>query len=221
MNPVQSATATFTWNNPTNAPFNVSQLGPIVGSATVAQGSTVQPNLKDERFDDMGVVIQHQLGNSLSIEGGFIFRELHHGWETINLALPASLYTLPVQTQVPAAWDAQGNITSTRALTLYDVPKNLITPSLNQISSPSGNNYLYRNLELTVNSAFRSTSRRLPPSTGPTPPPVSKVSPALARLPPASRPIRTSSLITARATAFGRPTSPDLISPHGESRYPR
>ena len=90
MNPVQSATATFTWNNPTNAPFNLSQLGPIVGSATVAQGSTVQPNLKDERFDDMGVVIQHQLGNSLSIEGGFIFRELHHAWETINLALPAN-----------------------------------------------------------------------------------------------------------------------------------
>jgi hypothetical protein len=91
------------------------------------------------------------LGNSLSIEGGFIFRELHHAWETINLALPASLYTLPVQENVPATWDPQGNITSTRPLTLWDVPKNLITPSLNQISSPSGNNYLYRNLELTIN----------------------------------------------------------------------
>jgi Carboxypeptidase regulatory-like domain len=151
VNPVQAATATFTWNNPTNAPFNVSQLGPIVGSATVAQGSTVQPNLDDERFDDMGAVIQHQLGNSLSIEGGFIFRELHHAWETINLALPASLYTLPVQEQVPSTWDAQGNVTATKTLTMYDVPKNLITPSLNQISSPNGNNYLYRNLEVTIN----------------------------------------------------------------------
>jgi hypothetical protein len=36
-------------------------------------------------------------------------------------------------------------------LTMHDVPKNEITPSLNQISSPSGNNYLYRNLELTIN----------------------------------------------------------------------
>ncbi len=84
VNPVQSASATFTWNNPTNAAFNLSQLGSIVGSPTVAQGSTVAPNLKDERFDDMGAIIQHQITNTLSIEGGFVFRELHHGWETIN-----------------------------------------------------------------------------------------------------------------------------------------
>src|SRR5271166_4966971 len=99
----------------------------------------------------MGVVVQHQLGNSLSIEGRFIFRDLHHGWATINLALPSCLYTLPVQAQVPATWDAQGNVTATRALTLYDVTKNLITSSQNQISSPNGNNYLYRNLGFTIN----------------------------------------------------------------------
>jgi len=151
VNPVQSATATFQWINPTNAPFNLSQLGPIVGSPTVAQGSTVQPGLKDERFDDMGVVVQHQIGTTLSIEAGFIFREMHHAWETINLALPDNLYTLPVVENVPATWTPQGVVTSTRQITLYDVPKSEIGPSLNQISSPSGNNYLYRNWELTIN----------------------------------------------------------------------
>lgn len=151
VNPVQSATATFTWNNPTNAPFSLSQLGSIVGSPTIAQGSTVAPNLKDERFDDMGLVVQHQIGNSLSIEGGFIFREMHHAWETINLALPASLYTVPVQENVPVTFDAQGNVTATRPITMYDVPKSQLGPSRNQISSPDGNNYIYRNLEFTVN----------------------------------------------------------------------
>jgi hypothetical protein len=153
VDPVQSASATFTWNNPTNAAFNLSQLGPIVGSATVAQGSTVAPNLKDERFDDMGIVLQHQLSNTLSIEGGFIFRELHHGWETINLALPASLFTIPVQEQIPVSWDPQGDKSSYtyKTVTMWDVPKNLIGPSLNQISSPAGNNFVYQNWEFTIN----------------------------------------------------------------------
>ncbi len=153
VNPVQSATATFTWNNPTNAAFNLSQLGPIVGSATVAQGSSVAPNLKDERFDDMGAIIQHQISNTLSIEGGFVFRELHHGWETINLALPASLFTIPVQEQIPVSWDAAGDKSSYvyKTVTMWDVPKNLIGPSQNQISSPAGNNFVYSNWEFSIN----------------------------------------------------------------------
>lgn len=151
VNPVQSATATFQWINPSNAPFNVSQLGPIVGSPTVAQGSLVAPNLKDERMDDMGAIIQHQINNSLSIEGGFIFRELHHAWETINLALPSNLFTITDTEAVPSAWNANGQVTSTRNITMYDVPKNEIGASQNEIASPSGNNYLYRNLEFTIN----------------------------------------------------------------------
>jgi len=151
VNPVQSASATFNWINPTNAAFNISQIGSIVGSPTVAQGATVAPNLKDERFDDMGIVVQHQLSNTLSIEGGFIFRELHHAWETINNALPASLFTLVVPEKVPATWDANGNVLTTNTINMFDVPKNLILPSQNQFSSPAGNNSIYRNLEFTIN----------------------------------------------------------------------
>jgi Carboxypeptidase regulatory-like domain len=150
VSPVQAATAVFNWNNPNNLPFNLNQLGSISGSPNVPQGSLVQPNLKDERFDDMGVVIQHQLTNTLSIEGGFIFRELHYSPETINLALPASLFTVAVPESIPASFDANGNVTATKTITMWDVPKNLITASQNQISSPSGNNQVFRNVEVTL-----------------------------------------------------------------------
>lgn len=149
--PLQAASATFTWNNPNNLPFNVNQLGPIVGSPSIAQGSSVQPGLKDERFDDMGFIVQHQLTNTLSIEGGYIFRELHFSPQTINLSLPASLFTIPVQENVPATWDAQGNVTSTRSITMWDVPKSQIAASQNQISSPQDNTQVYRNFEVTIN----------------------------------------------------------------------
>ena len=151
LNPVQSATATFQWINPSNAPFNLSQLGPIVGSPTVAQGSTVAPNLKDERMGDSGIVLQHQISNTLSIEGGFIFRELYHAWQTINLALPSNLFTITDQEQVPATWNSNGAVTAYRTVTMYDVPKSEIGPSQNQISSPAGNNYIYRSVEFTIN----------------------------------------------------------------------
>ncbi|MBZ5603149.1 MAG: carboxypeptidase regulatory-like domain-containing protein, partial [Acidobacteriia bacterium] len=134
--PLQAATATFTWNNPNNLAFNPNQLGPIVGSPSVAQGSSVQPGLKDERFDDMGIIVQHQLSNTVSIEGGFIYRLLHFSPETINLSLPANLFTTQTVVSVPDTWDAQGNVLTKRNVTMYDVPKNLITASKNQISSP-------------------------------------------------------------------------------------
>jgi hypothetical protein len=154
--PLQASTATFTWNNPNNLAFNPNQLGPIVGSPSVAQGSSVQPGLKDERFDDMGVILQHQLTNTVSVEGGFIFRELHFSPETINLALPANLFTVATPEAVPATWDAQGNVLTTRTVTMYDVPKNLIGPSQNQISSPNSNTQIFRNLEFTINKRLSS-----------------------------------------------------------------
>jgi len=149
--PLQAATATFTWNNPNNLPFNLSQLGPIVGSPSVPTGSTVQPGLKDERLDDVGTFVQQQLTDSLSIEGGFIFRELHFSPQTINLALPGSLFSLQKQVQVPATWDANGNILTTRAITMYDVPASQISASQNEIASPNINTQIYRNVEITLN----------------------------------------------------------------------
>jgi hypothetical protein len=150
-NPVQSATATFNWNDPTNAPFNLSQLNGIVGAPSLATAAIVSPNLKDERFDDMGVVVQHQISNSLSVEGGFIFRELHHAWEYINASLTPNLFTLTVPEQVPATWDSHGNVLSTRTITMYDVPKANIPGAQTEIASPDGNNAIYRNVEFTIN----------------------------------------------------------------------
>jgi len=152
VDPLQSASAVFTWNNPNNLPFALNQLGPIVGSPKIAQGSTVQPHLKDARFDDMGAVIEHQLTNNLSIRAGFIFREMHHDFQTINLALPASLYTIPVSVKVPGPlYGLNGNTSDFQMMTLWDVPKNLIGPTRNQYSSPDGNNSVYRNFEFTIN----------------------------------------------------------------------
>lgn len=152
-NPLQAASAVFIWNNPDNLPFNLNQLGPIVGTPNVAQANTIDPKLRDPRFDDMGAIIQHQLSNTLSIRGGFIFREMRHDFQTINLAQPASLFTLPVQVQINGpAYGLNGNTTDFQKITVWDIPKaQLPASSQNQYSSPDGNNAIYRNFEFTIN----------------------------------------------------------------------
>ncbi len=153
LNPVQGATATFNWINPTNAPFNFSQLGTLAAPPSITTNAIVAPNLKDERFDDMDVIIQHQVNTSLSIEGGFVFRELHHAWEYINASLPGSLFTQAVPEQVPAAFNSNGQVTSYNNITLWEPPggSSAIPAAQTEIESPNGNNAIYRNLEFTVN----------------------------------------------------------------------
>jgi len=90
------------------------------------------------------------------VEGGFIFRELHNSPQTINLALPGSAFTVPTTINVPATWDAQGNVLTTRPVQFMDIPKGFNPPSQNQISSPAGNTQIFRNLEFTVNKRMSS-----------------------------------------------------------------
>ena len=149
--PIQSETATFTWNNPNNLPFNVNQLGPIVGSPSVSNGAIVAPHLKDPSFDDMGAIVEHQLTQTMSIRGGVVFRELHHDFETINLGLPASAFTIPVVVGVHGPnYGINGNTSDVQQVVLMDAPKSAIGPTVNEYASPDGNNSVYRNLEFTI-----------------------------------------------------------------------
>lgn len=159
--PLQQTSYTFAWNDPTNAPFNLSQLGAFVSNSGGTNYS-VQPHIKAPRFDDMGAVLQHQLTNSISIEGGFIFRELHHDWQAVDIGRIGSLYTLPVTKVIPGPNDgcvgapgsfncSSGDQTGAQTVTVWDIPKNEIVPSVLQYQTPPGNNSIYRNFEITIN----------------------------------------------------------------------
>lgn len=139
----------------------MNQLGSFVSNSGGTNYS-VQPHIKAPRFDDMGIVLQHQLSGSVSIEGGFIFRELHHDWQAIDIARVGSLFTAPVAKVIPGPNDgcvgapgsfdcSSGDQTGAQAVTIWDIPKNQIVPSVLQYQTPPGNNSVYRNLEFTIN----------------------------------------------------------------------
>jgi hypothetical protein len=131
--PLQQTSYTFNWNDPTNAPFNLNQLGSLVSNSGGTNYS-VEPHIKAPQFDDMGIVLQHQLSDSLSVEGGFIFRELRHDWQAVDIARVAGLYTLPVTKVIPGPNDgcvgapgsfncSSGDQTGDQTVTVWDIPK--------------------------------------------------------------------------------------------------
>src|SRR6201999_1371436 len=88
---------------------------------------------------------------TMSIRGGFVFRELHHDFETINLGLPASAFTIPVVANVHGpAYGINGNTSDVQQVVLMDAPKSAIGPTVNEYATPDGNNSVYRNLEFTI-----------------------------------------------------------------------
>ncbi len=141
----------FKWNNPTNAPFNLNQLGAYVGGAS-AQGVQVDPNIKDPVLDDTGIFLEHQVSNTFSVRAGFVYRYLHNDWQQVNTTLTSNLFTSQVQFYdsgpdgVKRTSDDRGTTTS------YDIPAGT-TISVNQftIERPAGNTASFVNYEFEVN----------------------------------------------------------------------
>ncbi len=126
----------FKWNNPTNAPFNLNQLGAYVSGAP-AQGITVQPHIADPALDDSGIFLEQQLSNTLSIRAGFVYRYLHHDWEQVNTTLTSNLFTQPVQFYDPGPRRRDGHLRDRGNITAYDIPAGVAIPvSQYQMQTP-------------------------------------------------------------------------------------
>ncbi len=153
--PTSGTAFTFNWINPTNAPFNINQLGSYVSGSSPAS-VTVAPHIKDPVMDDTSVFLDHQVTNSLSVRAGVVFRYMHHDWQKVDLARTADLYTQPVSVVDPGPDGVKGTADD-RTITLYDIPSSVTLPvSRYQMQTPDGNNEQYMNYEITVNKRMSS-----------------------------------------------------------------
>ena len=147
--PTTGSAFTFVWNDPTNAPFNLNQLGAYVSGSSTAV--TVAPHIKEPVMDDTSAFLDHQISSTLSVRVGFVFRYMHHDWQKVDIARTYNLYTQPVSVVDPGPDGAKGT-SDDRTLMLYDIPSNVALPvSQYQMQTPNGNNEQYINYEITVN----------------------------------------------------------------------
>jgi hypothetical protein len=154
VNPVQTATYTFNWNDLNHdGLFQPNELGSFVsntgGAASVAQG------IENPRVDDAGIFVERQISNDLSIRAGFVYRTLSHNWQKVDIARTANLFTQAVQAYDPGPDGVKGTADDRGNVTVYDIPSGIAVPaSQYQYQAPDGNNSDYKNYEVTVNRRF-------------------------------------------------------------------
>jgi hypothetical protein len=157
VNGVQESSYTFAWTNPTNAPFSWSQVGATPVSNT--GGSVlVQPHIKAPVGNDAGITLEHQFGNDLSIRVAYIYKDIRHDWQLVDIGRPESLFTMQKTFYDPGP-DGLGTAASPGSddqgfITVWDIPRDAngkVPVSQLEYMTPDGNNQYYRNYEITVN----------------------------------------------------------------------
>jgi hypothetical protein len=147
VNPLRVLSDTFKWINPTNAPFNISQLGAFQ-SSTGGALDPIDPKIRQPFMDDFNGFVEHQIGNGFVVRGGFVYRVLRHDWALQELNRTANLFT-----KIGTFTDPGPTGTTPTQITTYDIPVTAGSPlpaSLQEIVTPDKNNSFWRSIEFTA-----------------------------------------------------------------------
>jgi hypothetical protein len=155
INALQTATATFRWNDINkDGVFQNNEFGSVVSVSSPAS-VTVAPHIKDPVDDNVSGFVEHEIGNSWMVRAGIVYQYVHHNWQEINTAWTSSLYTKAYQVFDPGPDGVKGTSDDVGYQTLYGIPGTL--PNITyQMQTPSGNNASYMNYEISVNKHLSS-----------------------------------------------------------------
>jgi len=78
--PLLGTAATFNWNNPTLAPFNMNQLGSYVSGAQPST-STIMPGIKDPYMDEYTIFLERQFTKTVSLRTGYVHRMVNNSYQ--------------------------------------------------------------------------------------------------------------------------------------------
>ncbi|MBA3268962.1 MAG: TonB-dependent receptor, partial [Acidobacteria bacterium] len=107
VNPIQSQTATFEWNDCRNAggapvacaagqfgdrQFTLNELGAFVSSAG-GSFNTIDPNLKQEYSNDLSFFVERELVSDLGIRAGYVRKDGNNNWQEVQVGRPYAGYS--------------------------------------------------------------------------------------------------------------------------------
>jgi hypothetical protein len=156
-NPIRNLNFTFAWNDVNrDRLFTDNELGAFVSSS----GSSfdfVDPNVGHPWTDDMSVFFEREIMANLGARAGFIYKKDNHGYEEIEQARVASLYTLARQIADPGPDGLAGNGDDGSPFTVFDIPTGVTLPaSIARLETPEENRASYKTIEFVVNKRMSS-----------------------------------------------------------------
>ena len=127
VNPAQSLSSTFAWNDAVSAggngdrQFQMNELGTFVSSA----GGTTQavdPNLKHTYTDSTSIWLEHELFRDVGMRVGYTYKSDGNNTANVQLARLYELYTRQVQVADPGPDGIANNGDDGPAFIVYDIP---------------------------------------------------------------------------------------------------
>ncbi len=106
-----------------NGPDYVSTAGGSSGpgNATALPNTALNSNLKEQYTNEYQVLVERQLGKSISIRGGYTFAQELHVWAAEPYLVPYSAWDIPVQVIDPGPKGVPGVTLTGTPLTIYDL----------------------------------------------------------------------------------------------------
>lgn len=150
VNGMQEATYTFAWNDLNGDKlFQPNEFGNFVSSTGTYV--SVDPKIKQPFSNDVGIFLEKQVGADFSLRAGFVYKDLLHDWQLVEIGRPGSLYTQQVAAYDPGPDGVKGNADDKGSFTVWDIPSSsALPPSKKQYQTPDDNNQHYKNLEFTL-----------------------------------------------------------------------
>jgi hypothetical protein len=160
INPAQSLTATFGWNDAVSAggngdrQFTMNELGNFVSSSG-GTTSRVDPNIKHTYTDSTSVWLEHELFRDVAARVGYTYKSDGNNSVGVQLARLYSLYTNQFLVSDPGPDGIVGNGDDKDPFLVYDIPSPVPT-SVTETRTVDGIIVVDRALDLTVTRRMRN-----------------------------------------------------------------
>jgi hypothetical protein len=149
VNPAQSITYTFNWNDRNgDRQFTMDEIGSFVSSSGGAT-EQIDPNIKHRYTDNTSVWLERELFQNIGMRVGYTYRTDGNNSQAVELQRLASLYTSQIRVDDPGRDGIAGNADDGEPFIVYDIPSSLLVPSRSETRTVDGILAIDRALDVT------------------------------------------------------------------------
>jgi hypothetical protein len=150
---------TYAWND-VNRDYlyqDATERGAAAGCTGGTSTVTVDPNLRNSRTDEFSTWIERQIGSSVGVRAGFVYKMDRDGYQQENPNRPKSAWTVPVTVTDPGPDGRTGTGDDRTGIPAFGLaPSAAALPIVTRVFNPEGYEADYKSIDLSLNKRFSS-----------------------------------------------------------------
>jgi Carboxypeptidase regulatory-like domain len=157
VNPAQSLTYTFNWNDANkDRAFTMDELGTFVSNAG-GTTNTIDPNIKHAYTDSTSIWLEHELLRDISVRVGYTYKSDGNNSQNVELQRLGSLYTSQLSVADPGIDGTIGTADDGPNFIVWDIPTGVTVPtSRTETRTVDGILSIDRAVDFTISRRLRN-----------------------------------------------------------------